>query len=73
MKATRQKTHKPPLRCRRLRAEMILKNLSLKHVARRARIHYSTASSVLNGKLVNEDQLKRLAEVVASEPMEATA
>jgi len=72
MKSTRSKTHKPPIRCRRLRAEMILKNLSLKHVARRARIHYSTASSVLNGKLVNEQHLKSLADVVAAAPMEAS-
>jgi len=70
MHSALQTPHKPPLKLRRLRADMILKNLTLGKVARRARVHKTTASSVLKGKLINAKALEAIAGVIAATPME---
>ncbi len=59
----------PPLKLRRLQAEMKLKNLDLKTVAKRARVHYVAASKILNGRSVDPLRLSKLSTVINSAPM----
>ena len=58
-----------PAPLRKLKAEMVLKDLSLGDVARKARIPYTSASAILNGKRVDPKSLKRLERVITTSPM----
>lgn len=64
-----------PKKVRELKAQMVLKALSLEEVARRAKVNYSVASAILKGRRVDPDNLARLRNVIAGSPMpeEATA
>jgi predicted transcriptional regulator len=60
---------------RRLKAKMALKGLTLREVASRANVPYSTASNVLNGAWIHREYLRRLEKAIREAPMpeEATA
>lgn len=61
----------PPRHIRQLRAEMALKDLSLRLVARDAGVNYGTASSVLSGRRVHPEELKRLSRAIRTAPVPA--
>jgi len=61
--------HHPPLPLRELKAKMILKDLSLKSVAKRAKVHYPTASLILSGRLRDTKRLSALRRVIEAAPM----
>ena len=47
---------------------MVLKDLSLGHVAKRARVNYTVASEILSGKRVDPLRLSRLERVITAAP-----
>jgi hypothetical protein len=53
---------------RKLKAQMIIKGLSLGDVARLARVPYTTASSILNGQLVHPEYRRQLENAVRQAP-----
>jgi len=53
-----------PLAIRKLRAEMELKNLSLRAVAEAAEVNYSIASQVLSGRLIHPRALAKIRAVI---------
>ena len=59
----------PPLHIRKLRAEMELKDLSLRAVSDRSGVNYGTASSVLSGRRVHPEELKRLSQAIRTAPV----
>lgn len=58
-----------PLKYRKLQATMKLKEISLGWVAAKAGINMSTASLVLNGRLLDPLKLKKLSDVIERAPM----
>ncbi|GEM_PF-7055559 len=58
-----------PLKVRKLKAQIVLKGLSLGEVVRRAKVNYTAASSVLSGKRIDETTFKKLKETVEKAPM----
>lgn len=60
-----------PLKLRKLKAEMELKELDLATVAKRARVPYATASQVLNGRLRDPLRLQKLSTVIERAPTPA--
>lgn len=59
----------PPLPLRELKAKMVLKDLSLKCVAKRARVHYPTASLILSVRLQDAKRLSALRKTIENAPM----
>jgi hypothetical protein len=59
----------PPLSLRELKAKMVLKALSLKSVAKRAHVHYPTASLILSGRLQDAKRLSALRRTIEEAPM----
>lgn len=62
------KTHIPPKPIRDVKAAMVLKNLSLREVSNRAKVHYNTASAILRGRIIHPEAFQRLATVVQNAP-----
>lgn len=60
---------KQPAPHRRLKAEMILRGLTLRAVSRLARVEYVRASEVLGGKRNDEASLQRLRKAIMSHPL----
>lgn len=58
-----------PLNLRKLRAEMEMKELDLKTVARRARVPYTTTSEILNNRRNDPLRLSRISAAISSFPM----
>ena len=50
----------PPLQVRKLRAEMQMKNLSLKEVSAASGVTYSQCSQILNGRLLHAEFLAKI-------------
>lgn len=65
----------PPLPLRKLRAEMQLKNLSLREVSERSGVRYAQASQVLKGRLIHPGYLELIRRVIkaAPHPLEVAA
>jgi hypothetical protein len=59
----------PPLGLRKLRAEMILKNLDLGDVARLSGVGYAQCSQVLNGRLNHEEYFGKIRDAIKAAPM----
>ena len=55
-----------PIPERTLKADLALKGLTLKEAARRAGINYSVACSIINGKRIEPDRLRKLRSVISS-------
>ena len=53
-----------PLRVRRAKADMQMKQLSLRQVAKLAGMNYSTVSQVLNGRLNSPARLAKIERVI---------
>jgi hypothetical protein len=67
--------HAVPLsELRKLRSQMVLKDLSLIDVSKLSGVAYTTCSLVLNGKVNFPDQFRRIKQVIreAPYPQEAT-
>lgn len=47
-------------RLRKLKAEMVLKELSLRDVSQRSGVPYGTCSQILNGRLIHPSYFKRI-------------
>lgn len=64
-----------PFHLRQLKAELALKELKLKDVAKKAGLNLSVACDLLNGKRVDEKRLSKLRSVIsrASVPQEVRA
>jgi transcriptional regulator with XRE-family HTH domain len=60
-----------PLKLRQLQAAMKLKALTLKKVAREARINVSVACQILNGKRHDPLKFEKLSEIIEQAPMPA--
>lgn len=63
--ATARSKPTPPLSLRRLKADMVLKHLSLSAVARSAKINPSVASDILNGRRNDPQRLSKLRSVIS--------
>lgn len=50
---------------------MVLAELDLATVARRAKVPYSTASELLNGRRIDAEKLHRLSAVIMQAPLPA--
>jgi hypothetical protein len=59
----------PPLRCRKIMAEMKLKNLSLQFVAAATHVPYTTASRLLKGREHQPDYLRKIERYVSRHPI----
>lgn len=59
----------PPLRVRKIKAEMELKAVDLWSLADAAGVEYTRASKILNGRMNDEDALKKLTDALANIPM----
>ncbi len=59
----------PSLSLRKLRAEMILKNLDLGDVSRLSGVGYSQCSQVLKGRLVHDEYFKKIRDAIKAAPM----
>lgn len=57
-----------PLPLRRLRAKMLIKNLTMRDVATAAEVPYTTACAILRGRLIHPEHLQRLRGVIESAP-----
>jgi len=65
---------KSPLSPLRLKAEMILRGISLGDAARGARLNYTVASQLLNGRMVDPVRLAALQRFILSrKPLEVAA
>lgn len=62
-----------PLPLRELKAQMALKDLSLKEVAKKAKVHYPTASLILSGRLQDTQRLSALRKAIERAPMPTEA
>lgn len=58
-----------PLFLRQLKAEMALKDLTLRSVAKKAGVTYSTASELLNGTRIDPERLNKLSTTINRAPM----
>jgi transcriptional regulator with XRE-family HTH domain len=66
--------HNVPLNLRRLKAEMVLKGLSLTEVAKKSKVRYQLASLILNGRFNDPGSLLKIETTIKGAPMpEATA
>jgi transcriptional regulator with XRE-family HTH domain len=65
----------PPLPIRKLRAEMEMKNLSLKQVSALSGVTYSQCSMILNGRLLHPQFFAKIRRAIkaAPAPMEVAA
>lgn len=61
-----------PLALRKLKAQMVLKDLPLRDVATKAGVGYTRASELLNGQRVDPKDLERLRQVIKAAPMPTT-
>jgi predicted transcriptional regulator len=59
----------PPLTLRRLKADMALKNLTLREVAALASVPYVTASNIINGRQIHATYLGRIARAISNARM----
>lgn len=59
----------PPLNLRKLKANMVLKNLTLREVAAMANVPYVTASDIINGRRIHSSYLGRIARVISNARM----
>lgn len=57
-----------PLPVRKLRAEMVLKNLSLRDVSDRSGVGYAQCSQILNGRLIHSGYFARISRVIKAAP-----
>jgi hypothetical protein len=65
-----QHTHMAkPLRLRRLKADMALKELSTRAIARGTRIPYATVSQLLNGHRIDPQRLSKISSYIDRAPM----
>ena len=63
-----------PRHLRELKAKMALKGLSLSDVATQSGVHYTTASMILNGRLLSPKNLAKIEEVIkTAEDMKGAA
>jgi predicted transcriptional regulator len=58
----------PPLHLRQLKADMVLKHLSMGDVSRKTRIPYTTVSQILNGRLNHAAYLGRIRNAIKAAP-----
>lgn len=58
-----------PFRLRELKAQMVMKELSLSDVIKGTGIPYATASQLLNGRQIDPERLSRLSIRINSAPM----
>lgn len=59
---------KAPLKLRKLKADMVMKDLTLRALARKARVPYTTASLILNGYRIDPQNLSRLVAAIERAP-----
>lgn len=59
----------PPLSLRQLKADMVLKGLSLNDVSSAAGVPYPVASAILNGRLDQPERLILIRKIIADAPM----
>jgi len=59
---------KQPIPHRRLKAEMILRGLSLRKVHKLAGVEYTRASEVLNGTRIDNAALQKLRKAIMAQP-----
>jgi hypothetical protein len=62
----RRKLPSKPLSLRQLKAEMVLKDLTLTKVAKGARIEITLASKILNGRVIDPQKLSALRSLIVS-------
>ena len=60
-----------PLPLRQLKAEMVLRNISLTTLARRAKIDIATTSKILKGRLVDPQRLSILRSIILDSEVHA--
>lgn len=58
----------PPLPLRKLRAEMVLKDLSLMEVSDRSGVPYAQCSQVLNGRLIHPVYFEKIRAAIKEAP-----
>lgn len=58
-----------PLPLRKLRAEMVLKDLSLEDVSERSGVGYTQCSQILKGRLIHPAWLEKIRETITTAPM----
>jgi hypothetical protein len=58
----------PPLPVRKLKAEMVLKNLDLREVSERSGVIYTTCSQILNGRLIHPVFFKKIRDAIKAAP-----
>jgi predicted transcriptional regulator len=54
---------------RQLKADMILRGLSLRDVSKISKVPYSTCSQILNGHWVHPEYLRRIQKAISSAPV----
>lgn len=75
--ATRHRKKKPAQKVipsrgiRQLSADMAIRCLSLRDVARRSGVNYCVASAVLNGRRTSHELIKSIRDAIASSPIPA--
>lgn len=53
---------------RKLKAKMVMKDLSLREVAKLARVPYASASRILSGRMIDPDYQEQIEEVINAAP-----
>lgn len=54
----------PPLKLRKLKAEMVLKCISLYELAQKTGFDNTLISKILNGRISDEERLQQITEVI---------
>lgn len=58
-----------PLPMRKLKAQMVLKGLSLGDVSRRSRVPYQQCSEILNGTRVHPEKARKIRHAIETAPV----
>ncbi len=58
-----------PLPLRKLRAEMVMKDLTLEDVSRLSEVGYTQCSQILKGRLIHPGWLEKIREAIKKAPM----
>lgn len=58
-----------PVPLRKLKAQMVLRDLSVRDVSTLSGVPYATTSQILNGKLVQPEFLQRIKRAIHSAPL----
>jgi predicted transcriptional regulator len=57
-----------PVPLRKLKAQMVMKDLSLRDVSRLANVPYGTTGNILNGLWVHPEYLRRIKKAIEEAP-----